>query len=150
MNALNVHFGFGNAAIIDSLIIIWPRGLIQVFTNVELNKFYKAIEGQGLTEIIIGISQISSEVPKSYYLYQNYPNPFNPVTKIKFDLGKESFVKLNVFDVTGRRVSSLVNQKLAAGTYETDFDASVLSSAVYFYRLETETFSSTKKMILIK
>ncbi|MCI0448361.1 MAG: FG-GAP-like repeat-containing protein [Chlorobi bacterium] len=150
MNSLNVHFGFGNASIVDSLIIIWPRGLVQIFTNVELNKFYKAVEGQGLTEIIIGILQISSDVPESFFLYQNYPNPFNPVTKIKFSIQERGAVRLVIFDILGKEVSSLIDQPLQQGTYETEFDASNLASGIYFYTLQSANFTLTKKMILIK
>jgi enediyne biosynthesis protein E4 len=150
MNMLNIHFGLGNAAIIDSVIIKWGGGLTQVFTNVAADKFYKAIEGQGLNEVIIGVSQISTQVPGSYKLHQNYPNPFNPVTKIKFDISKASNVKLMVYDVTGRLVSTPVNGYMQAGEFETDFNSSGLSSGTYFYRLEAEGFTSTKKMVLIK
>ena len=150
MNMLNVHFGLGNATVIDSLIITWPRGLVEVFTNVSLNKFYKAVEGQGLTEIVIGITQIGNNVPEVFKLFQNYPNPFNPNTKIKFQVPKSSNVKLSVYDVTGRTISTLVNNTVKAGVYEADFNAGNLSSGVYFYRLDTETFSETRKMIVIK
>ncbi len=150
MNMLNVHFGISSASVVDSLIIKWPNGLIQVYTNVTANKFYKAIEGQGLTEILLGVSQISSQIPDRFQLFQNYPNPFNPVTKIRFDISKASNVKITVFDVTGRVVSIPVNGYTQAGTFETDFDASKFSSGTYFYRLETERFTETRKMILIK
>ncbi|MBS1494676.1 MAG: T9SS type A sorting domain-containing protein [Bacteroidetes bacterium] len=99
---------------------------------------------------ITGIVNISNGIPGEYKLYNNYPNPFNPSTKIRFDLAKNSTVKINIFDVNGRLVSDLVNSVLAAGTYETDFNASALSSGVYYYRIETNSFSDTKKMILVK
>jgi hypothetical protein len=150
MNMLNVHFGLGNASVIDSMVIKWGGGLTQTFTNVQPNKFYKAIEGQNINEIFIGINQISSEVPAKFSLGQNYPNPFNPQTKIKFSVSKASDVKITVFDVTGRLISTLVNGFIQAGTFETDFDASKLSSGTYFYKLETEGFNETKKMILVK
>jgi enediyne biosynthesis protein E4 len=150
MNMLNVHFGLGNTSVIDSVIIKWGGGLTQTFTNISPNKFYKAIEGQGLNEIIIGVNQISSQVPDKFTLHQNYPNPFNPVTKIRFDISTASNVKVTVFDITGRVVVTLVNGYMQAGTFETDFDASKLSSGVYFYRLDTKSFTETKKMVLIK
>lgn len=98
----------------------------------------------------IGIQQISSEVPTGFSLSQNYPNPFNPVTNIKFQLPKAGFVKLAVFDALGRNVAELVNQQLKHGTYNIDFEGNNLPSGVYFYKLETESFTQTKKMILIK
>ena len=90
------------------------------------------------------------ELPKSYSLSQNYPNPFNPVTKINFALPKLGFATLKVYDVLGREVSILVNEMKQAGSYSVDFDASQLSSGVYFYRLESGAFSDIKRMILIK
>ena len=98
----------------------------------------------------IGIQQISSEIPFAYKLNQNYPNPFNPSTKINFALPKSSFVTLKVFDVTGREVASLINDNLNVGTYEFDFNASKLNSGIYFYRINADGFTATKKMMLIK
>ncbi|HRE42059.1 MAG TPA: YCF48-related protein [Ignavibacteria bacterium] len=99
---------------------------------------------------IVGISNISSEIPGSFTLEQNYPNPFNPVTNIKFSLPVSEQVKLSVFDMTGREVKTLVNTKLNAGSYEYQFDAFGLSSGVYIYKLVSNSFSQTKKMTLIK
>ncbi len=150
MNSLNVHFGLHNASVIDSMIVKWGGGLTQVFTNITPNRFYKLIEGQGLSEIVIGISQIGSQIPNIYRLEQNYPNPFNPVTKIRFSIPKFSGVNLSVYDVTGRLVSELVNNELNAGEYETDFNASDITSGVYFYTLRAGSFNDTKKLIVIK
>jgi hypothetical protein len=97
----------------------------------------------------IGISQIN-EIVQDYNLKQNYPNPFNPVTNIKFDIPKISNVILKIFDITGKEISTLINEKLEAGTYETQWNASEYSSGAYFYRLETKDFSETKRMILFK
>ena len=119
----------------------------------------------------IGITPISDEVPENFQLSQNYPNPFNPSTKIKFciapplrtngaylplsggdvnALAGTVGVKLVVFDELGHVVATLVNEKLNPGTYEVDFDGSALSTGVYFYVLKTESFSATKKLMLIK
>lgn len=150
MNALNVHFGLGNATVIDSMIIKWGGGLTQVFTNVQPNKFYKAVEGQGLNEVFIGINQVSTEIPAKFSLGQNYPNPFNPVTKIKFEVSSASNIKITLFDITGRFVSVIADSFMQAGTYEARFDGSKLASGTYFYKLEAEEFTETKKMILVK
>ena len=96
------------------------------------------------------IRNISSEVPSSFNLYQNYPNPFNPTTKIKFDVARPSFVNLTVFDITGKEISNLVNERLSAGTYEYNFDGSALSSGIYMYRIDVDNLKFTKSMILIK
>lgn len=98
----------------------------------------------------IGINTISTEVPEKYALHQNYPNPFNPVTGIEFDLAEQSIVKIVVYDITGREIEKLVNQKLSAGKYKADWNAAGYPSGVYFYKLETEGYRETKKMILIK
>lgn len=151
MNMLNVHFGLGNTGVIDSLVIKWPRGLVQVYTNVPINKFYKAIEGQGLSEVIIGVNQLSSTVPSNFRLGQNYPNPFNPVTKIMFSVPSGSHItKLLIYDALGRQVTELVNNELSAGEYETEWYSAQFSSGVYFYKLSSGSFSETKKMILLK
>lgn len=100
----------------------------------------------------IGINQISSVV-KEYELKQNYPNPFNPSTSIEFSLQKNSDVNLLVYDMQGKEVARLLNNiKLSQGSYKYDFNSSdfSLSSGVYFYKLVTGDFVSTKKMLLIK
>lgn len=99
---------------------------------------------------IIGIQNISTEISSAYSLSQNYPNPFNPSTMIKFSIIKSGDVKLVVYDVQGREVQTLVNERLQPGTYETTFDGSTQNSGVYFYKLITGTFSETKKMLMIK
>lgn len=103
-----------------------------------------------LTNQLIGVQIYSAEIPQRYRLYQNYPNPFNPVTKIKFDLPKSGFVKLIVYDILGKQVSIIVNEHLSSGSYTADLNASVLSSGIYFYTLQSGDFITTKKMILTK
>lgn len=98
----------------------------------------------------IGIQQISTNVPAGYRLEQNYPNPFNPVTNIEFSIPKSGHVKLSVFDINGKLVTILADQNLSLGTYNADFDAAYLSTGVYFYTLETNSFIQTKRMILVK
>jgi hypothetical protein len=88
--------------------------------------------------------------PKEFKLEQNYPNPFNPVTDVKFQIPKAAFVKLNIFDVLGRDVAALVNEELLPGSYEIKWDGSGYPSGIYYYKLITEGFSETRKMVLIK
>ena len=100
----------------------------------------------------VGIRHISSVVD-GYKLEQNYPNPFNPTTKINFSLGKRENVSLKVYDILGNEVANLINNEtIAVGKYTFDFNASDynLSSGVYYYSLKSESFSSVKKMLLIK
>jgi len=107
----------------------------------------------GGTNVPIGIHNISGVVPQKFNLDQNYPNPFNPTTKIKFDIPNMKNgidVKLKIYDVTGREISTLVNSKLQTGSYEYIFEATGLSSGVYFYKLVAGDFSSVKRMVLLK
>jgi len=99
---------------------------------------------------LIGIQPVSNIILEKYELSQNYPNPFNPTTNIKLQIPESGLVKLVVFDVTGRQVAELVNETLMAGEYKVDFNASGLTSGVYFYRITTAGFSDAKKMILVK
>lgn len=88
--------------------------------------------------------------PDAFLLKQNFPNPFNPSTNISFSIPSESFVTLKIFDALGREVSELVNEKLHAGTYSKQFISVGLPSGVYFYRLQADNYSDTKKLILLK
>ena len=89
-------------------------------------------------------------MPKAFALLQNYPNPFNPSTTIKLELPKSSVVRLSVFDILGREVSVLVNERREAGAYEVKFDGSNLASGVYFYRLQAGSFVQTRKLLLLR
>lgn len=128
------------------------------FITIERNGFFSgavfALRDNGgisrTTFLSIGINIISTNIPKNFKLEQNYPNPFNPVTKIRFEIPESGNVKLIIFDITGKEVATLVNGKMEPGIFEADLNASKLNSGVYFYRLSTENFSETKKMILIK
>ncbi len=98
----------------------------------------------------IGIKPISSEVPNSFTLHQNYPNPFNPVTKIKFDIPKSAYTEIKIYDNLGREVYTLVSQEITAGKYEVEWNAVNYPSGVYYYKLNSDNYSETKKMVLIK
>jgi uncharacterized Ntn-hydrolase superfamily protein len=98
-----------------------------------------------------GLSSFSNIIPKEYSLYQNFPNPFNPTTIIRFDVMKQSNVKLAVYDMLGNEVSKLVDvSNLPAGSYSVDFDATNLASGVYVYKLFAGDYSISKKMTVIK
>ncbi len=91
-----------------------------------------------------------NEIVNSYSLSQNYPNPFNPITKIDFAVSKSGFVSLKVYDLLGKEVATVLSRNLNAGKYSVDFNASKLSSGIYFYSLESNGFKDVKKMMLIK
>lgn len=126
------------------------------FISGDGGKIYKTLTGG------VGINQISTSITSKYSLGQNYPNPFNPTTKIRFDVGNGfpvktsgndkggNFVVLKVYDVMGREVQTLINERLQPGTYETTFDGFMQNSGIYFYKLTTDGFSETKKMLLLK
>lgn len=98
----------------------------------------------------VGINLISSEIPGEFKLENNYPNPFNPETTIKYQLPKSAFVSIKLYDITGREVSTLVNEQHQAGYYDYSFNASHLASGVYFYRIQAGEFSDIKRMVLVK
>lgn len=107
---------------------------------------------QAIKEYYASVTSVekTSELPSSYSLSQNYPNPFNPTTTISFSLPVSGLVKLGVYNVLGQQVAELVNEELSAGTYNYSFDASKLSSGVYVYKLNSNDFAQTRKMILLK
>lgn len=98
----------------------------------------------------VGITQIGNNLPKKFALSQNYPNPFNPTTKIKFDVPRNGNVVLEVYNNLGQVVKTLHNGYTNAGYYETNFDGSGLTSGIYYYKMTSQDFVETKKMILVK
>jgi hypothetical protein len=93
---------------------------------------------------------LNSELPKSFKLKQNYPNPFNPVTNIKYDLAKDIFVTIKIYDILGREIMALVNEFKKAGSYIVSFNGSECASGIYFYRIQAGNFVRVKRMVLIK
>ncbi len=108
------------------------------------------IDARGALNQVVGITNISELVPDNFSLSQNYPNPFNPNTVISFQLSVVSDVVLKVYDVMGREVRTLVNERMQAGTYEVDFEGSGLNSGVYIYQMRAGNFSEAKRMVLVK
>lgn len=107
---------------------------------------YNSFKGGNIS---IGVNQIS-EIANSFMLYQNYPNPFNPVTTIKFQIPENTFASLKIYDIAGKEISTIVNENITRGEYEYLWNANNFPSGIYFYRLETESFTQTRKMILVK
>ncbi len=117
---------------------------------------FNAVAGLTINgSVVVNVNeQKSDKLPTVYSLAQNYPNPFNPSTKIKFAIPEEKTgnlipVQLKVYDLLGNEVAVLVNESKQAGSYEVNFDASCLSSGVYFYKLDAGNFVKTRKMILL-
>jgi phosphatidylserine/phosphatidylglycerophosphate/cardiolipin synthase-like enzyme/DNA/RNA endonuclease YhcR with UshA esterase domain len=131
----------------DENTLIIHSGIIARQYVQEFSKRYKESGGSGT---ITGIEEHKSDMPASYELSQNYPNPFNPNTVISYQLSVSSNVKLSIFDVLGREVTTLVDEIKPAGTYTITWDASRYASGMYFYRLQSDNFVATKKLVLIK
>ncbi|MCX6166209.1 MAG: T9SS type A sorting domain-containing protein [Ignavibacteriae bacterium] len=138
-----------------------PYALVFDLTVVNVSRKLRATtHGNGIWErkLIanpVAVQNNNSEIPKEYKLYQNYPNPFNPVTTIKFDIpdlkGKSGYLKLDVYDLLGKKISSLVNENLTTGSYSVNFDASRFATGAYVYRLSVNNeVIATKKMLMIK
>ncbi len=138
-------FSYDYKKITNDSIDVWCVGSTGGSSG-YIGKLYKARIGNRL----VGINNFISETPSVFRLYQNYPNPFNPKSKIKFQISKTSYVILSVYDISGREVATLVNERLGTGTYDVSFDGSGLSGGVYFYKLTVGNFSETKKMVLVK
>jgi hypothetical protein len=141
----NTDVRFGDYIGID----FWGNRIVPVWTDERAGGFDMEIFTAQI-DITTGIKPVVNTIPSQIELKQNYPNPFNPMTNIRYGLPKNSFVKLTVYNALGREIETLVNEKQSAGTYETAFDASRYPSGVYFYRLTTDGFSETRKMLLIK
>lgn len=112
----------------------------------RLNLFNSAL----LMQNLVGVGGNNGEIPVNFTLYQNYPNPFNPATVIAFDMPKDGFASLKIYNAIGQEVSTLINGIINAGSYQKVFNAKDLPSGIYFYKFVTENFSEVKKMSLIK
>ena len=126
--------------------------LIQGANTIQIQMFwgYMSFDYIALPTSVVTSVSGNTQIPIVYALLQNYPNPFNPTTTINFDLPKASNVKLAVYNVLGQQVATLVDSRIEAGFKSVRFNASKLSSGVYFYRLEAGSFISNKKMLLLK
>ncbi len=113
------------------------------FSSFGSGKIYK-ISGTPATSVKEGI------IPTEFQLFQNFPNPFNPTTIIEYSILSNEHISLKVYDVLGNEIATLINKVQSAGSYQAAFDASNFTSGVYYYKLETDNFSSVKKMILLK
>ena len=135
---------------------VWMVKRVSPSANVDLTQFGVPLSfsvPRNIYELAnpsIGIQNISTEVPAAYSLKQNYPNPFNSTSNLKFEISNLGNVKLVVYDIIGREVQTLVNERLKPGTYETSFDGSILNSGVYFYKLTVNGYSQTRRMVMTK
>jgi photosystem II stability/assembly factor-like uncharacterized protein len=142
-NFFNVNSGLGGAG---AGIMVPDRGY---FLNMQTGSLYKL---NIIYSVLTNANEntISSEIPSGFELYQNYPNPFNPSTNIKFALSNPGNISLKIYNELGKEVKTLAEGFRSAGTYEINFDASTLTSGIYFYKLVTADITATKKMLLVK
>jgi hypothetical protein len=141
----------------DTVWIAESNWIVQdIIPSTEVDLMFIGIEPVFLpglkTEIIdkiVSVDNISLQ-PVEFALFQNYPNPFNPVTSIQYAVGSRQFISIKVYDVLGNEIATLVNEEKPAGIYKVEFDATQLTSGIYFYRLQSGSLIETKKMILLK
>ncbi|MBK6913705.1 MAG: T9SS type A sorting domain-containing protein [Ignavibacteriales bacterium] len=139
-NLLTANCDFAEAIVYDTLL-----------TDSEILAVENYLADKYNISITTGFENPREEIiPEQFTLLQNYPNPFNPSTTIKFQVPNSSFVNLKVYDILGRKVATLVNEEKPVGSYEVNFDASQLSSGIYFYKLQAGSYVETKKMTLLR
>jgi len=127
-----------------------------VYANTDANGQYTQWrEDPEVVSGAVALTATSPNLPKAFGIDQNYPNPFNPTTQVKFALPRNAHVRLTVFNVLGQEVRSLVDKDMTAGTHEVTWDGrngdgGQVSSGIYFYRINADNFSATKKMMMLK
>lgn len=128
----------------------WQGGQHSTYYKLKGCVLNGVVYGDTTQRPIASLTQLNSLIPSEFSLSQNYPNPFNPTTTISFDVPKNSFVKLKIYDVSGKELAILVNENLNIGSYNYQWDASNFPSGIYFYKLEANDFVDTKRMVLLK
>jgi len=146
----------------DGPVIIPSQDAIALSNGQSVTIYYAVAVGSNESEMLANMQAAQQKyssitvvadkqpLPTSFSLDQNYPNPFNPSTKISYQLPQSGFVTLKVYNAIGKEVATLVNEEKSAGRYEINFDAAGLTSGVYFYKITTNNFTQTNKMLLIK
>jgi hypothetical protein len=100
--------------------------------------------------VVTAIEETEYRIPRVFALEQNYPNPFNPSTKIEYSLPKPETVKIEVYNIIGQKIQTLLNKPMPAGYHEVEFNGQSLSSGIYLYRIEAGSWQDVKKMVLLK
>lgn len=131
---------------------LWNTNKNYTASKIILPVFQYNVQHTGVynTPTLVNIETETPSLVYNYKLHQNFPNPFNPSTEIRFEIAKQGFVSLKIYDMTGRVIADLVNQNLNTGSYNITWNAGNFSSGVYYYKLTTNDFSETRKMILLK
>jgi hypothetical protein len=144
-----VHFGIGQATHIDSLVIRWPKGDVEVLKNLAINTYHKIVEGASTHVGTAGV-----HIPEQMALEQNYPNPFNPTTRIVYHLEHSEDVSLTIYDLSGRKVKTLVEGHQPNGQHSVMWDGrdeqgELVASGVYCYQMKTNQATESRKMIFM-
>jgi hypothetical protein len=139
---LDANQGFGTSRTIRCLGVLG--------TDLFAGFYGYSVKRRLLSEMVTEVEQFSDIQSYQFELSQNHPNPFNPSTRIQYQISSNSQVSLKVYDVLGKEVAILIDEYKTAGKYEVEFDASLLSSGVYFYKLQSGNFINVRKMILIQ
>ena len=141
--------GFNNSTNSSSKIL---SQIGESFVNISNNGNSKVTGGflAGLIISPVNSANDKQNIPLTFEVYQNFPNPFNPATKIKYSIASHALVKLKVYDILGKEITTLVNEEKPAGIYEVNFEGSQFASGIYIYRLQAGNFIETKKMILLR
>ncbi len=137
-----------NFCIIDS--INHNTLIMDSITPLVYGTQWNAENSDSCRQMIVGVKKSLNPVPVYYKLYNNYPNPFNLSTLIKYDIPKSTIVKLVVYDILGKQVDVLVNERQDGGSYEIKWDGTCFSSGSYYIKMETDTYTQVKKMLLVK
>jgi hypothetical protein len=145
-----VHVGIGEATIIDSVVIRWPLGLKEVYTNLSINQYHEIKEGDASSAVIVS----DQLIPSDYFLGQNYPNPFNGSTQIIYRVAEASLVTLKIFNLQGQLIETLIEEIQSAGQHVVNWNGksrsgAEVASGVYIYRLETKHRVEIKKMLYL-
>jgi len=131
---------------------LWNADSLNIIVFVQSTASMSVYQSETIRYDELSFTEVGNKVStvSDFKLGQNYPNPFNPSTTIKYQISQNEFVSLKVFDILGNEVAELVNEEKPSGNYEVGFNASRLTSGVYFYTLTSANFNKTKKMILLR
>ena len=142
----------GTAPSQQTNIYLWNSGVAYVPSKVQTPMWQYNARHNGVYNNgdIVNVRENNTEYPGEYKLLQNYPNPFNPTTKISYNISKPGFVRISLYNVLGKEVLNMVNEQKQAGMYEYTLKAEMLNTGIYYYKMEINGFTSTKKMLLLK
>ena len=155
----NIASGFSSPTVVNRLTAATPSlspSVLGFRSSTSVHSGGVFFAGSGPVNLYFNSSNLVTDVTDlpgtvdKYELAQNYPNPFNPSTVIRFSVPEQTNVTLKIFNSIGQQVATLLNGEMSAGNHQVDFNASALSSGIYFYQISSANFTATKKMILIK